>query len=135
MSFVIRSVQPGDRRRFDELARHIAHDGSTRSLAASEIDRYLRADHDRGVALVALAGDHVIAAARVDRAPHSDEGILSMVVAPPWRAHGIASVLLNVLAGEAARAGVTIALPAPRHAVPAAVESQAVTAAGERVPR
>jgi len=65
-------------------------------------------DHDDREALVVLDGDEIVAVARWDRLTHhSADAELAVTVEDAWQHRGLGRALVRMLAGEAARHGVT----------------------------
>ena len=76
-------------------------------LTPREVERFTHVDHHDREALVALAGDDIIAVGRYDRIPGSTDAEVAFVVADEWQGHGLATVLLHELAARARAEGVT----------------------------
>ena len=112
-ALTVRPIEPGDA---DALVRF--HAGlslqSTRlrfftphpRLSEGEVEQFTRVDHHRREALVALAGDDLVAVARFERLDDSDEAEVAFVVADEWQHHGIGSELLRRLVVRAREEGV-----------------------------
>jgi RimJ/RimL family protein N-acetyltransferase len=76
-------------------------------LSPTELERFTSVDGLDRVALIAEDGDRLIAVARYDRSPGSDEAEVAFVVADAFQHHGIATLLLVALADAALRHGIT----------------------------
>ena len=76
-------------------------------LTAREVERFTRVDHHNREALVALDGPDIIAVARFDRLPGTDDAEVAFVVADDWQAHGVGTHLLEQLAHRARTEGVS----------------------------
>lgn len=71
-------------------------------LSSTEIERFTNVDYVDRLALAAEVGDELVGIGRYDRICET-EAEIAFVVADAWQHHGIATVLLELLA-EAARA-------------------------------
>jgi RimJ/RimL family protein N-acetyltransferase len=108
----IRPISPSDR---DALVRF--HEGLTSEttrmrfflfhphLTPTEVERFTHVDHHVREALVALDGSDIIAVARFDRMPGSDEAEVAFVVADAWQGNGVGTELLGQLADRARTEG------------------------------
>jgi acyl-CoA synthetase (NDP forming)/GNAT superfamily N-acetyltransferase len=76
-------------------------------LSARDVQRFTVVDHDDRVALVALLGDDMIAVARYDRIPGSDEAEVAFVVEDRHQGRGLGTILLEHLAAAARERGIT----------------------------
>jgi GNAT superfamily N-acetyltransferase len=76
-------------------------------LSGPEVHRFTHVDHRDREAIVAIAGDEIVAVARFDRLPDRDEAEVAFVVADRWQGLGLGSALLARLADMARAAGVT----------------------------
>ena len=74
-------------------------------LSDKEVERFTTVDFQDRVALVALLGDEIIAVARFDRWPHTDEAEVAFTVEDAHQGRGIATVLLEHLAAVAREQG------------------------------
>ncbi len=75
-------------------------------LSEREVAHFTQVDHDARVALVVVLGEELIAVARYDRLPRSDEAEVAVIVADAQHGRGIASALLERLASAARERGV-----------------------------
>lgn len=110
----IRPISPAD---VDALVRF--HEGLTNEttrmrffvmhphLTPAELERFTHVDHHDREALVALDGSDIIAVARFDRLPSTDDAELAFVVADGWQGNGVGTQLLEHLAHRATTEGVT----------------------------
>ena len=76
-------------------------------LSAKEVERFTCVDYVDRLALIAEIGDRMVAVARYDRTPDTSEAEVAFVVADDCQHHGIASLLLELLADAAWRVGIT----------------------------
>jgi GNAT superfamily N-acetyltransferase len=77
------------------------------TLSAAEVKRFTEVDYQGRLALVATAGDCLIAVARYDRSPGTSEAEVAFVVDDEYQHHGVGSELLDELADAALERGVT----------------------------
>ncbi|MGK2957049.1 MAG: bifunctional acetate--CoA ligase family protein/GNAT family N-acetyltransferase [Acidimicrobiales bacterium] len=75
-------------------------------LSARDVERFTVVDHDDRVALVALLGDDMIAVARYDRLPGTDEAEVAFVVEDKHQGRGLGTLLLEHLAAAARERGI-----------------------------
>ncbi len=75
-------------------------------LSARDVERFTVVDHDDRVALVAMLGDDMIAVARYDRLPGSDEAEVAFVVEDSHQGRGLGTLLLEHLAAAARERGI-----------------------------
>jgi GNAT superfamily N-acetyltransferase len=110
----VRPIRPDDGHRLRDFHAHL----STRSaylrfftihpeLSAAEVERFTHVDYDDRLALVAEREGLLIAVARYDRIPGSDEAEVAFVVTDDYQHHGIGTLLLDDLAEVALRRGIT----------------------------
>ena len=78
------------------------------TLSQGEVERFTTVDYVNRLALVATAGDRLIAVGRFDRAPAETEAEVAFVVADEYQHHGIGSLLLDELARAAWQRGVEV---------------------------
>ncbi len=78
------------------------------TLSQGEVERFTTVDYVNRLALVATAGDRLIAVGRFDRVPGETEAEVAFVVADEYQHHGIGSLLLDELARAAWQRGVEI---------------------------
>jgi RimJ/RimL family protein N-acetyltransferase len=76
-------------------------------LTPAELERFTHVDHHDREALVALNGSDIIAVARFDRLPKSDDAEVAFVAADGWQGNGVGTLLLEHLARRARTEGVT----------------------------
>ena len=76
-------------------------------LSDAEIERFTCVDYVDRLALIAEVDDRLVAVARYDRSPGTSEAEVAFVVADDLQHHGIATLLLELLAHAAWRTGVT----------------------------
>jgi GNAT superfamily N-acetyltransferase len=77
------------------------------SLSVKEVERFTCVDYVDRLALIAEIGDRMVAVARYDRTPDTSEAEVAFVVADDCQHHGIASLLLELLADAAWPVGIT----------------------------
>jgi GNAT superfamily N-acetyltransferase len=75
-------------------------------LSDGEVQRFTQVDGVDRVALVAQGTSGIVAVARFDRSPGSDEAEVAFVVGDAFQGHGLGSILLQRLADEARARGV-----------------------------
>ncbi len=75
-------------------------------LSARDVERFTVVDYDDRVALVAMLGDDMIAVARYDRLPGTDEAEVAFVVEDAHQGRGIGTLLLEHLAAVAREKGI-----------------------------
>lgn len=75
-------------------------------LNQREVERFTRVDYHTRLALIAEVDGELTAVARYDRWPETTEAEVAFVVADAWQHHGIAPVLLGLLAEAARRRGI-----------------------------
>jgi RimJ/RimL family protein N-acetyltransferase len=110
----IRPISPSDR---DALVHF--HEGLTSEttrmrfflfhphLTPDELERFTQVDHRDREALVALDGSDIIAVARFDRMPGTDEAEIAFVTADARQGNGVGTLLLEQLTDRARTEGVT----------------------------
>ena len=76
-------------------------------LTAEEVKRFTHVDYRDRLALVATAGGRMTAVGRYERIPGTDEAEVAFVVADGFQHKGIATLLLEQLAGAALDRGIT----------------------------
>ncbi|MGO9341552.1 MAG: GNAT family N-acetyltransferase [Acidimicrobiales bacterium] len=75
-------------------------------LSDKEVERFTNVDGADRVALVVERGGHMVAVARYDRSPGSDEAEVAFVVQDEYQGRGLGTVLLEHLASIARRHGI-----------------------------
>ncbi|MDX6256211.1 MAG: hypothetical protein QOJ11_2545, partial [Frankiales bacterium] len=75
-------------------------------LTPTEIERFVNVDHHERVAIVAELGGEMVALARYDRLPESNEAEVAFVVEDAHQGRGLGSVLLEHLAAAARERGI-----------------------------
>jgi GNAT superfamily N-acetyltransferase len=80
--------------------------GAHPRLSDTEVERFTHVDGVDRVALVAERADEIVAVARYDRAPGSDEAEVAFVVNDAFQGQGLGTVLLQNLAETARSHGV-----------------------------
>jgi GNAT superfamily N-acetyltransferase len=76
------------------------------TLSAKEVARFTHVDYVDRLALIALDEDRLIAVARYERRPDSDEAEVAFVVADEYQHQGVGTLLLERLADAAWRRGI-----------------------------
>jgi RimJ/RimL family protein N-acetyltransferase len=76
-------------------------------LTPAELERFTHVDHHDREALVALDGSVIVAVARFDRLPGTDEAEIAFVVADGWQGKRLGTELLAQLAERGRAEGVT----------------------------
>ena len=76
-------------------------------LSDPEVHRFTNVDHRNREAIVATAGDEIVAVARFDRVDDSDEAEVAFVVTDSWQELGLGSALFQSLADRAREVGIT----------------------------
>ena len=109
----VRDIRPGDAE--DLVAFHRALSPQTvilrffgphPQLSAAEVERFTTVDGVDRVALVAERGGELLAVARYDRQPGSDEAEVAFVVADRLQGRGLGTILLEHLASAARAHGI-----------------------------
>lgn len=77
------------------------------TLSEKEVARFTHVDYVDRLALIALDGERLVAVARYERPPRSDEAEVAFVVADEYQHQGIGTLLLEHLAEAAWRRGIT----------------------------
>ena len=77
------------------------------TLSDKELARFTHVDYADRLALIALDGERLVAVARYERQPRSDEAEVAFVVADEYQHQGIGTLLLEHLAEAAWRRGIT----------------------------
>lgn len=75
-------------------------------LSEHEVERFTHVDHVDREALIALRGDDIVAVARYERLPGSDDAEVAFVVADAFQGRGVGSLLLEDLAAVARTRGI-----------------------------
>lgn len=76
-------------------------------LSDAEVQRFTRVDYVNRLALIAEVDGRLAAVARYDRSPGTSEAEVAFVVADDLQHHGIATLMLELLAHAAWRSGIT----------------------------
>jgi GNAT superfamily N-acetyltransferase len=76
------------------------------NLSEAEVHRFTCVDYVDRLALIAEVGGRLVAVARYDHLPGAPEAEVAFVVADDFQHHGIATLLLELLAEAAWRAGI-----------------------------
>lgn len=76
-------------------------------LTDAEVERFTCVDYVNRLALIAEVGDRMVAVARYDRLAGTSEAEVAFVVTDELQHHGIATLLLELLAHAAWRSGIT----------------------------
>jgi GNAT superfamily N-acetyltransferase len=76
------------------------------NLSPAEVDGLTRVDYVDRLAFVVEDGEELIAVARYERTPGTDEAEVAFLVADAYQHHGIGTLLLEALAEEAWRNGI-----------------------------
>src|SRR5436305_7924102 len=76
-------------------------------LTPALLKRFTNVDYADRLAMVAELGDDIVAVARYDRQPNTDEAEVAFVVEDAHQGRGIATVLLEYLAAAAKEQGIT----------------------------
>lgn len=93
--------------RFSERTRYLRYFSPYPRIPDRDLRRFVTVDHRDREALVALAGDRIVAVGRYERlGPDADEAEVAVVVEDAHQARGIGPVLLEHLAAAARRAGI-----------------------------
>jgi GNAT superfamily N-acetyltransferase len=77
------------------------------TLSPAEVERFTCVDYVDRLALVAYVADRLVAVVRYDRSPGGAEAEVALVVADALQHHGIATLMLKMLASAAWRSGIT----------------------------
>jgi len=111
--FLVRPIRPDDGGRLVEFHRHLSpHSVYLRffsfhpTLSASEVARFTTVDYVDRLALVAIEDDRLLAVARFDRFPGTDEAEVAFIVADEYQHHGIGGLLLDELVKAARQRGI-----------------------------
>ena len=109
----VRPIDPGDAERLVEFHRRLSQDTiyyrffSPRPvLPPRDVERFTRVDYEDRMALVGVLGEQIVAVARYDRVPGTDEAEVAFVVEDTHQGRGIGTVLLEHLAGAARQRGI-----------------------------
>lgn len=110
----MRPVCPGDLARFDRLWERLSGDTVYRRFHTPLLrlpnelrQRFVRVDHDRREALLALVGDEVIGVARYDRCAEDPAAAeIAVLIEDAWQNRGIGQQLVRELAKLATRRGI-----------------------------
>jgi GNAT superfamily N-acetyltransferase len=77
------------------------------TLSEDEVARFTNVDNVDRVALIALDGDSLVAVARYDRDPGTDEAEVAFVVVDAYQGRGLGTLLLEQLASAARHNGIS----------------------------
>lgn len=77
------------------------------TLSDAEVERFTCVDYANRLALVAEVDEKIVAVARYDRSPGNPEAEVAFVVTDAFQHHGIATMMLELLAHAAWRSGIT----------------------------
>jgi RimJ/RimL family protein N-acetyltransferase len=109
----LRPLLPGDELAYRRFTRTVSPRSQyyrfftpRKELSEREIDHFLHVDFVDRYALVAVHGDDVVAVARFDREPGTDEAEVAFIVRDDFQRQGIAPRLLRLLAVPARRSGI-----------------------------
>jgi len=115
LRYHVRPIRPDDAARLVEFHRHLSPQSVYMrfftfhpTLSQAEVTRFTTVDYVNRLALVATAGDRLIAVGRFDRAPGETEAEVAFVVADEYQHHGIGSLLLDELVSAARQRGVEV---------------------------
>jgi GNAT superfamily N-acetyltransferase len=111
----VRPIRPADAKRLVAFHQGLSPRSVYRrffsvhpKLSDAEVERFTCVDYVDRLALVAEVADQMVAVARYDRTSESSEAEVAFVVADAFQHHGIATMLLEVLAYAASRSGITV---------------------------
>lgn len=109
----VRPIRPDDAERIDELHRRLSTEtvylrffAPLPRLSPTMLERLVHVDYADRFALVAELGDELVAVARYDRLPGSDEAEVAFLVEDAHQGRGLGSLLLEHLAAAATAAGI-----------------------------
>ena len=109
----VRPIRPDDAERLVDFHRRLSpHSVYLRfftfhpTLSAAEVARFTTVDYVNRLALVATEGDRLIAVARFDRFPGTDEAEVAFIVADEYQHHGLGGLLLDELVKAARERGI-----------------------------
>ncbi len=115
LRYHVRPIRPDDAARLVEFHRHLSPQSVYMrfftfhpTLSHAEVARFTTVDYVNRLALVATAGDRLIAVGRFDRVPGETEAEVAFVVADEFQHHGIGALLLDELARAARQRGVEV---------------------------
>jgi acyl-CoA synthetase (NDP forming)/RimJ/RimL family protein N-acetyltransferase len=110
----IRPIRPADAERIDALHRRLSAEtvylrffAPLPRLSPTMLDRLVNVDYADRFALVAELGEELVAVARYDRLPGSDEAEVAFLVEDAHQGRGLGSLLLEHLAARATQAGIS----------------------------
>jgi RimJ/RimL family protein N-acetyltransferase len=111
----VRPIRPDDAKRLVAFHQGLSSRSVYRrffsvhpKLSDAEVARFTCVDYVDRLALVAEVDDQMVAVARYDRPPGSSEAEVAFVVADAFQHHGIATMLLELLAYAAWRSGISV---------------------------
>ena len=76
-------------------------------LSEREVERFTNVDHADREALVAVAGEEIVAVARLERLAGGPRAEVAFVVADSWQGRGLGHLLYDRLAARARELGIT----------------------------
>jgi len=110
---VVRAIRPGDADDLRALHARLSPEsvilrffGPHPRLSDAEVERFTTVDGVDRVALVAVRSRDIVAVARYDRAPGSDEAEVAFVVDDAFQGRGLGTILLEHLASAARARGI-----------------------------
>jgi acyl-CoA synthetase (NDP forming)/RimJ/RimL family protein N-acetyltransferase len=109
----VRPIRPDDAERIDALHRRLSTEtiylrffAPLPRLSPTMLERLVHVDYADRFALVAELGDELVAVARYDRLPGSDEAEVAFLVEDAHQGRGLGSLLLEHLAAAATASGI-----------------------------
>jgi len=109
----LRPIRPSDGpahlaffERLSPETRYYRFFGPKQHLSEAEVTYFTTVDYEDRMALVALLDDHIIAVARYDRIPGSDEAEVAFVIDDAQQGRGLGTLMLEHLAGTALENGI-----------------------------
>ena len=109
----VRAIRPEDTQRLQTFHDGLSEEtvyrrffGRHPHLRPDEAERFTHVDYRSRLGLVAEVDDRLVAVARYDRLPATDQAEVAFVVADQWQGHGLGTLLLEHLAAAGRRRGV-----------------------------
>lgn len=109
----VRPVKPADAPLIDALHQRLSAEtvylrffSTLPRLSPALLKRFTEVDYTDRLALVAILGDDIVAVARYDRAPSSNEAEVAFLVDDAHQGRGLGTLLLEHLAGAAKHCGI-----------------------------